>query len=213
MNSGHATHATGMAWQQYSKSCSHNTNLSPSHRTAITRQPWRPRESTRSSCGRRISEKTLHCVHRRYFTKFYAYADSDPTAMRRTPWAMSLRCHGAFGMPAVTLRCVSCDARVARFRGDLTALVWSMFKTWWRPRWPWRPCCDLHRCHGALWPGGDQWRCGRLQRGRRPVWVGYKISGMFSWDSIKSLTHWGRDQMATMFQTTFSNAFTWIKVY
>ena len=27
------------------------------------------------------------------------------------------------------------------------------------------------------------------------------------------LTHWGRDKMATIFQTTFSNAFPWMKMY
>ena len=28
-----------------------------------------------------------------------------------------------------------------------------------------------------------------------------------------SLTHWGRDKMAAIFQTTFSNAFSWMKMY
>ena len=27
------------------------------------------------------------------------------------------------------------------------------------------------------------------------------------------LTHWGRDKMATIFQTTFSNAFSWMKMF
>ena len=27
------------------------------------------------------------------------------------------------------------------------------------------------------------------------------------------LTHWGRDKMAAIFQTTFSNAFSWMKMY
>ena len=88
--------------------------------------------------------------YRRYFVKFYAYPDSNPTAMLRAPWATSLRCHGALGVPPATLRRVCCDAMATCFRGDLTALVLSMFKTWWRPRRPWRPYCDLQRCHGAL---------------------------------------------------------------
>ena len=71
--------------------------------------------------------------------------------MLRAPWATSLRCHGALGVPPATLRRVCCDATVTCFRGDLTALVLSMFKTWRRPRRPWRPYCDLLRCHGALW--------------------------------------------------------------
>ena len=68
--------------------------------------------------------------------------------MLRAPWATSLRCHGAPGTPAATLRRVSCDPIAICFRGDLTALVLSMFKTWRRP---WRSHCDLQRCHGALW--------------------------------------------------------------
>ena len=31
--------------------------------------------------------------------------------------------------------------------------------------------------------------------------------------TLKLLTHWGRDKMATIFQTTFSNAFSWMKMY
>ena len=89
--------------------------------------------------------------YRRYFAKFYAYPDSDPTAMLRAPWETSLRCHGALGVPPATLRRVCCDATATCFRGDLIALVLSMFKTWRRPRRPWRPYCDLQRCHGALW--------------------------------------------------------------
>ena len=30
---------------------------------------------------------------------------------------------------------------------------------------------------------------------------------------VNVLTHWGRDKMAAIFQTTFSNAFPWMKVY
>ena len=30
---------------------------------------------------------------------------------------------------------------------------------------------------------------------------------------LLSLTHWGRDKMAAIFQTTFSNAFSWMKMY
>ena len=29
----------------------------------------------------------------------------------------------------------------------------------------------------------------------------------------RSLTHWGRDKMAAISQTTFSNAFSWMKIY
>ena len=84
--------------------------------------------------------------YRRYFAKFYAYSDSDPTAMLRAPWTTSPRRHGALGVPPATLRRVCFDATATCFRDDLTALVLSMFKTWRRPRRPWRPYC-----HGALW--------------------------------------------------------------
>ena len=30
---------------------------------------------------------------------------------------------------------------------------------------------------------------------------------------LNVLTHWGRDKIAAIFQTTFSNAFSWIKMY
>ena len=30
---------------------------------------------------------------------------------------------------------------------------------------------------------------------------------------INSLTHWGRDKMAAIFQTTYSKAFSWMKMY
>ena len=33
------------------------------------------------------------------------------------------------------------------------------------------------------------------------------------WIIIVSLTHWGRDKMAAIFQTIFSNAFSWMKMY
>ena len=31
--------------------------------------------------------------------------------------------------------------------------------------------------------------------------------------ALISLTHWGRDKMAAIFQTTFSNGFSWMKMY
>ena len=102
------------------------------------------------------------------FCPFYTYPDSDSTAVLCAPWATSLRCHGAPGAPAVTLRRTSYDSMATCFRGDLTALVLSMFKTWRRP---WRPHCNLQRSMSGdqRWSG---WFC-RSQRGRRPLWLGY----------------------------------------
>ena len=34
----------------------------------------------------------------------------------------------------------------------------------------------------------------------------------YSPDKASGLTHWGRDKMADIFQTTFSNAFSWMKI-
>ena len=44
---------------------------------------------------------------------------------------------------------------------------------------------------------------------------------LMQWDTVASplangnafLTHWDRDQMADIFQTTFSNAFSWMKIF
>ena len=49
-------------------------------------------------------------------------------------------------------------------------------------------------------------------------WFGYHYwggsnLGIYRIWHMKLLTHWGRDQMATIFQTTFSNAFSLMKMY
>ena len=60
--------------------------------------------------------------------------DSHPTAMLPVPWVTLLRCHGAIGMPALTLPCNNCDASVTYFLGDHTTLVFSMFKNCQQPQ-------------------------------------------------------------------------------
>ena len=42
-----------------------------------------------------------------------------------------------------------------------------------------------------------------------------KVSGKSMWcnNEMIRLSHWSRDKMAAIFQTTFSNAFSWIKMY
>ena len=47
-------------------------------------------------------------------------------------------------------------------------------------------------------------------------WCIYKCWRIIAWfllslDNQPCLTHWGRDHMAAIFQTTFSNAFPWMK--
>ena len=41
----------------------------------------------------------------------------------------------------------------------------------------------------------------------------FKISITLSALSDATLTHWGRDKMAAIFQTTFLNAFSWMKMF
>ena len=42
------------------------------------------------------------------------------------------------------------------------------------------------------------------------------INDFFTWDGVQwswaSLTHWGQDKMAAIFQTMFSNAFSWMRI-
>ena len=114
------------------------------------------------------------------FKKFYRYTPhvvlkSDPTVMLCVPWTTSLRCHRHLVCPQRPYS-FSCGARATCFRDDLTALVLSMFKTWQQP---WRPYCNLQRCHGAVWDlTTTQQRSCRFcksQWGRRPEWLGYKV--------------------------------------
>ena len=125
--------------------------------------------------------------NRRCFANHYAYPDSDPTEILSPPWAKSLRCHDAPGMPAATLWHVSCDSMATCFRSNLTALVLSMFKTCQQPQRPWRPHCNLQCCHGPL---GDLkttqrwsaviWFC-RSQPGCHSVWQRY--NGTKRWET------------------------------
>ena len=39
------------------------------------------------------------------------------------------------------------------------------------------------------------------------------VSWQAAFAVTSELTHWGRDKMAAIFQTTFSNAFSWIKMF
>ena len=48
----------------------------------------------------------------------------------------------------------------------------------------------------------------------RPQWVNSVSRLLQNWDIVprKMLTHWGRDKMANILQTVFSNAFSWLKI-
>ena len=41
------------------------------------------------------------------------------------------------------------------------------------------------------------------------IWMDFLGKGIEAW----TLTHWGRDKMADISQTTFSNAFSWMKMF
>ena len=57
---------------------------------------------------------------------------------------------------------------------------------------------------GYIWRRGI---CHFLLQTTRGLRVGGEISG------FNTLTHWGRDTMAAIFQTTFSNGFFWMQMY
>ena len=74
--------------------------------------------------------------------------------------------------------------------------------------------CDLRRYNvmapltGWAHAKNDPWKMSwsiPICKNRRSRWPAAFIT-------ITS-THWGRDKMAAVFQTTFSNAFSWMKVY
>ena len=46
-----------------------------------------------------------------------------------------------------------------------------------------------------------------------PQWVEKTTPVMIITLCMDGLTHWGRDKMAAALQTTFSNAFSWVKMY
>ena len=55
-----------------------------------------------------------------------------------------------------------------------------------------------------IWHRGSSFMGDFINFNAPPKWT--------SWH-IFFLTHWGRDKMAALFQTTFSNAFSWMKMY
>ena len=46
----------------------------------------------------------------------------------------------------------------------------------------------------------------------RSVYTMRRLRNIRMVDSVTTLTHWGRDKMAAVSQTTFSNAFSWMKM-
>ena len=58
-----------------------------------------------------------------------------------------------------------------------------------------------------------------IRPGKVPEWIIYHRVSIYTYtvSQLKStrfgLTHWGRDKMAAIFQTTFSSAFSWMKMF
>ena len=68
-----------------------------------------------------------------------------------------------------------------------------------------RFCCPI--CHANF---SDQSNCKRHMRKCKP-WKHFTHNRTN--DCTLLLTHWGRDKMAAISQTTFSNAFSWMKMH
>ena len=45
------------------------------------------------------------------------------------------------------------------------------------------------------------------------LWNHYNVKRLWNWRTTSSLTHWGLDKMVVIFQTTFSNAFSWLEMW
>ena len=58
---------------------------------------------------------------------------------------------------------------------------------------------------------GAIWRPCSIQAGRTKLLYTRVCACRLFW--YPALTHWGRDKMAAIFQATFSNAFSWMKIY
>ena len=73
---------------------------------------------------------------------------------------------------------------------------------WWRGHCVVCPlgCCQINECNS-------------FENNRELSWM--KFTGIRSSSELQwlTLTHWGRDKMDAISQTTFSNAFSWMKMY
>ena len=61
-------------------------------------------------------------------------------------------------------------------------------------------------------PIGGRYRQVSLYQYKYGEHVHALLSWVLQWSGTVLLTHWGRDKMAVIFQTTFSNAFPWMKM-
>ena len=79
------------------------------------------------------------------------------------------------------------------------------------PSWP-DPYPDFEViCHACLWPSWLM-TAGLKSNTSLVFWHLAKLVPISIWSQLE-LTHWGLDKMAPILQTTFSNAFSWMKIY
>ena len=92
---------------------------------------------------------------------------------------------------------VNCNVGREDFEGDFITLVW--FWLHWKPR----VVMMMSTLSFLVAPYGGTVRCYQW-----PQCCIYFMMGMH----INGLTHWGRDKMAAVSQTTLSNALSWMKI-
>ena len=65
------------------------------------------------------------------------------------------------------------------------------------------------QCVNTLWPSDAIWYLDQIGSGNDMALTQVPRQAF----NQLPLTHWGQDKMATIFRTTFSNAFLWMKIY
>ena len=89
---------------------------------------------------------------------------------------------------------------------------WCIILIWPR-RENWIKCSTFHsrnafeKILGKMWVI-KFWTRWRVDLPKLPLWIAYSLNVL----DVLSLTHWGRDKMAAIFQTTFSYVFSWMKM-
>ena len=71
-----------------------------------------------------------------------------------------------------------------------------------------KKCCLQNSCHFGSWVMAWQWIGEKPQSDNDG-----QVPCIYASPDLNKLTHWGRDKMAAIFQTTFSNAFSWMKMF
>ena len=89
------------------------------------------------------------------------------------------------------------DGRLSLGSERLFLFAFARWGTWWV---------------NIVLPQPTRWQGESDESKHWQVWKNAISFHILMWSS-KWLTHWGRDKMAAIFQTTFSNTFSWMKIY